>query len=557
MKKKYAIGVDYGTESGRAVLVDLADGEVVASAVKEYSDGVIDEKLPNSDIELGQDWALQNPNDYVDVFVEAVRRVLDETKSEVLVEDIVGIGIDFTSCTVLPVKKDGTSLCNISSLRSNPHSWVKLWKHHAAQDEANRLNEIAESRGESFLQRYGGKISSEWVFPKLWQILNEAPEIYQEMDRFVEAADWIVWQLTGRETRNSCTKGYKAIWNKQEGFPDKSFFQQLDPRLENVVDEKLTREFLPVGSKAGGLTKELAEKTGLKGGTAVAVGNVDAHVSAPAAGVVNPGKMLMIMGTSTCDILLGDEEKTVPGICGVVEDGVIPGYYGYEAGQSAVGDIFAWFVENAVPQDYYCEAGERKISIHELLEEKAAQLKVGESGLLALDWLNGNRSVLVDVDLTGLILGLSLDTKPEEIYLALMEATAFGKRLIIESFEEQGVSIHELVACGGLPYKNQLLMQIYADVTGKDISISGHSQTPAVGSAMFGAVAAGESAGGYETITEAADHMARLKSEKIKPIGENVPCYDVLYQEYKKLHDYFGRGENDVMKTLKELKIKS
>lgn len=557
MKKKYTIGIDYGTESGRAVLVDLSNGEVVASAEKEYSDGVIDDKLPDSDIELDQDWALQNPDDYVDVFVGTVRSVLDQTKAQISVEDIIGIGIDFTSCTVLPVKRDGKPLCNIPSLRSNPHSWVKLWKHHAAQDEANRLTEIAKNRGESFLQRYGGIISSEWLFPKLWQILNEAPDIYEEMDRFIEAADWIVWQLTGNETRNSCTKGYKAIWNKQKGFPDPAFFKEMTPRLENVVDEKLTRKFLPVGSKAGGLTQEMAEKTGLSIGTAVAAGNVDAHVSAPAAGVVDAGKMLMIMGTSTCDILLGNEEKSVPGICGVVEDGVIPGYYGYEAGQPAVGDIFAWFVENAVPQDYHQEAKERKISIHKLLEEKAAQLKAGENGLLAFDWLNGNRSVLVNADLTGLIVGLTVDTKPEDIYRALIEATAFGQRLIIEAFEDNGVPVYELVACGGLPYKNPLLMQIYADVTGKEIAISGHLQTSAVGSAMFGAIAADNVSGGYDTITEAADHMAKLQPEKIKPLEENTDRYERLYQEYKKLHDFFGRGENNVMKTLKELKSHS
>lgn len=554
MGHKYSIGVDYGTESARAVLVDLADGEVIASAVKNYPDGVIDEKLPDSEIELEKDWALQNPNDYVDVFVETVQHVLEETRDEIAPQDIVGIGIDFTSCTVLPVKKDGTPLCNISSLRSNPHSWVKLWKHHAAQDEANRLNDIAETLEDSFLSRYGGKISSEWLFPKLWQILNEAPEIYEEMDRFIEATDWVIWQLAGQEVRNSCTAGYKAIWHKQKGYPDKAFFKSLDPRFENVVDEKLTREFLPVGSRAGGLTEEMAEKTGLVPGTAVAVGNVDAHVSAPPTGVTKPGSMLMIMGTSTCDILLGEEEKMVPGMCGVVEDGAVPGYYAYESGQSAVGDIFAWFVDQAVPENYHKEANEKGLSVHALLEEKASKLEVGESGLLALDWLNGNRSVLVDVDLTGLILGLTLSTKPEEIYRALIESTAFGKRLIIETFEENGVPINNLVACGGLPYKNEMLMQIYADVTGKEIAVSAHEQTPAVGASMFGAVAAGQAAGGYETIYDAAANMAKVHDEAIKPNQENVERYNVLYQEYKRLHDYFGRGENDVMKTLKKLK---
>jgi len=554
LEKKYSIGVDYGTESARAVLVDLSTGEVAATAVKNYTHGVIEEELPGLGIRLEKDWALQDPNDYVEAFIETVSTVVKQVEGKIAPEQIIGVGIDFTACTVLPVKQDGTPLCNIPKWRPNPHSWVKLWKHHAAQDEANRLNEIAANMEDSFLSRYGGKISSEWLFPKIWQILNEAPEIYEEMDRFIEAADWIIWQITGKETRNSCTAGYKAIWHKQKGYPDPSFFKVLDPRLEHVVEEKLSREILPIGSRAGDLTEEMAAKTGLRTGTAVAVGNVDAHVSAPAAAVTTPGTMLMIMGTSTCDILLGTEEKIVPGMCGVVEDGVIPGFFGYEAGQSGVGDVFAWYVEHGIPETYQAEAREKGISIHQLLEEKAALLKPGQSGLLALDWLNGNRSVLVDADLTGMLIGMTLDTKPEEIYRALIEATAFGKRIIIETFEAHGVPIDRLVACGGLPHKNKMLMQIYADVCGREISIAAHLQTPAIGSAMFGAVAAGKEAGGFDSILDAAEKIAKLQEGTIVPISENQGVYDQLYREYKRLHDYFGRGENDVMKVLKQLK---
>ncbi|WP_235828160.1 ribulokinase [Brevibacillus migulae] len=536
------------------MLVDLSTGEVAASAVKSYTHGVIEEELPGLGVRLEKDWALQDPNDYVEAFIETVSTVVKEVEGQIAPEQIIGVGIDFTACTVLPVKQDGTPLCNIPQWRPNPHSWVKLWKHHAAQDEANRLNEIAANMEDSFLSRYGGKISSEWLFPKIWQILNEAPEIYDEMDRFIEAADWIIWQITGKETRNSCTAGYKAIWHKQKGYPDPSFFKALDPRLEHVVEEKLSREIMPIGSRAGDLTEEMAAKTGLRAGTAVAVGNVDAHVSAPAAAVTTPGTMLMIMGTSTCDILLGTEEKIVPGMCGVVEDGVIPGFFGYEAGQSGVGDVFAWYVEHGIPETYQAEAREQGISIHQLLEEKAALLKPGQSGLLALDWLNGNRSVLVDADLTGMLIGLTLDTKPEEIYRALIEATAFGKRVIIEMFTEHGVPIERLVACGGLPHKNKMLMQIYADVCGREISIAAHLQTPAIGSAMFGAVAAGKDAGGFGNILEAAEKIAKLQEGTIVPIPENQVIYDQLYREYKRLHDYFGRGENDVMKVLKQLK---
>jgi L-ribulokinase len=552
MQKKYAIGVDFGTLSGRAVLVELDTGNEIATAVKEYPHGVMDEYLPGGEVKLEHDWALQHPQDYLDVFAQTIPAVLKE--SGVSPEDVIGVGVDFTSCTMLPIDKLGKPLCFDKKYESNPHAYVKLWKHHAAQDEANNLNKIAEERGEEFLKLYGGKISSEWLIPKIWQILDEAPEIYEQADRFMEATDWVILQLTGQEKRNSCTAGYKAIWHKQMGYPSKEFFKALDPRMENVVEEKLSTDIYPIGSKAGEITEEAAKLTGLKPGTAVAVGNVDAHVAVPAVGITDAGKMLMIIGTSTCHMLLGDEEKMVPGMCGVVEDGIIPGYLGYEAGQSCVGDHFQWFIENCVPAEYINEAEQRGISIHKVLREKASQLKPGQSGLVALDWWNGNRSVLVDVDLTGMIIGCTLLTKAEEIYRALIEATAYGTRMIIDTFEENGVPINELFAAGGIAQKDEMMMQIYADVTNREIRISASAQTPALGSAMFGAVAAGAERGGYDSIVDAAKVMAKVRDNVYKPIPENVAIYEKLYQEYKILHDYFGRGENDVMKRLKEIK---
>lgn len=552
MSKKYTIGVDYGTQSGRAVLVEVDTGREIATAVKIYPHGVMDEYLPDKKTKLPNDWALQHPQDYLDVLQETIPAILKEAAVEA--EDVIGIGIDFTACTILPTDKNGTPLCFYEEYKTNPHSYVKLWKHHAAQDEANKLNKIAEERKEDFLQRYGGKISSEWLIPKVWQILDESPDIYEKADRFMEAADWVIMQLTGAETRNSCTAGYKAIWHKQKGYPSKDFFKALDPRIENVVEEKLSNDIYPIGSKAGEITEKSAKLTGLKVGTSVAVANVDAHVSIPAVGITEEGKMLMIIGTSTCDILLGTEEKIVPGMCGVVEDGVIPGYFGYEAGQSCVGDHFEWFTKNCVPSNYIEEAEKKNTNIHTLLTEKAEKLAVGESGLVALDWWNGNRSVLVDVDLTGMILGCTLLTKPEEIYRALIEATAYGARMIIETFRENGVPVNQLYAAGGIAEKNKLMMQIYADVTNMEIRISASSQTPALGSAMFAAVAASKEKGGYNSIIEAAKFMSKVKEEYYKPIPENVKIYDKLYAEYKILHDYFGRGANDVMKRLKKIK---
>jgi L-ribulokinase len=549
---KYAVGVDFGSESGRAVLVDVSTGLELASSVHPYANGVIDEKLPDTTITLEPDWALQDPNDYLEVFQTTIPAVL--AKSGVNPDDVIGLGIDFTSCTMLPTTADGTPLCFLPEWRNNPHAWVKLWKHHAAQPEANQLNQIARELGYTFLDRYGGKISSEWFFPKAWQILNDAPEVYAAADRLIEAADWVVWQLTGVEKRNECTAGYKAMWSKRDGFPPNEFFKALDPRMEHIIDEKMSRTLYPLGSKAGGLTEQAARWTGLKPGTAVAVANVDAHVAVPAATVLEPGRMVSIMGTSNCHMLLGAEECEVPGICGVVQDGIIPGMAGYEAGQSCVGDSFAWFVEQCVPAAYRAQAEAGGLNIHQFLERKAALLQPGESGLLALDWWNGNRTILVDIDLTGLLLGLTLATKPEEIYRALIESTAYGTRIIIDNFEAHGVPVKEIVAAGGLPERNKLLMQIYADVTGRPIRLMGTSQGGAFGSAMHAAVAAGSQRGGYDSIFEAARHMAHLRQEAFTPLPAHQSIYERLYGEYVTLHDSFGRGGNDVMKRLKSLR---
>jgi L-ribulokinase len=535
--------------------VDVADGRILATDVHSYSNRVIDERLPESGMILEPDWALQDPNDYLEVFKHTIPGVLKESK--VNPEDVIGIGVDFTACTMLPTKADGTPLCFLPEWRKHPHAWVKLWKHHSAQPEADKINNTARAMGEGWIDRYGGKISSEWFFSKTLQILDEAPEVYAAADRLLEATDWVIWQLTGVETRNSCTAGYKAMWSKREGFPKKSYFAALDPRLENVIDEKMTRDIKAIGEKAGVLTPQAAQWTGLKAGIAVAVANVDAHVAVPATTVAEAGRMVMIMGTSTCHMVLGKEEHLVPGICGYVEDGILPGLFGYEAGQSCVGDHFAWFTENCVPAAYQEEAAASGKSIHQFLEEKAALLKPGESGLVALDWWNGNRSVLVDVDLTGLLIGATLLTKPEDIYRALIEGTAYGTRVIIEALEANGVPVNELVACGGLPEKNKLLMQIYADVTGREFKVAGSPQTPALGSAMFGAVAAGKAAGGFDSIFEAAPIMGSLKKESYKPNLEAKKVYDKLFNEYMKLHDYFGRGENNVMKRLKAIKAEA
>ena len=553
-KDKVALGIDYGTESGRVVVVRVRDGEQIASAIVPYADGVIDERLPKGP-RLEPDWALQNPRDYLLVVEKGVPKALKAAR--VKGENVIGIGTDFTASSPMPTKRDGTPLCYLPQYRKHPHAWVKLWKHHAAQAEANRINEIGRARNEEFIRIYGGKYSSEWFFSKLLQVLDEAPEIYEAMDRFIEAADWIVWQLTGVEKRNTCTAGYKAMWVKSRGFPTREFFRALHPRMENVVEEKLTEDYFPLGGRAGGLAPAWARKTSLPEGTPVSIGNVDAHVAVPACGVTEAGSLVMIMGTSICHMLLGTNRQMVEGMCGTVEDGIVPGLWGYEAGQSAVGDIFAWFFEHGVPEYIWKgarpSAGGRDVTAE--LEKHAAALRPGESGLVALDWWNGNRSVLVDVDLTGVILGMTLATRAEEIYRALIEATAFGTRTIVEAFESKGIPVKNLVACGGLPEKNRLLMQIFADVTGREIRLAKNLQTcSALGAAMHGAVAAGRAAGGYDTIFEATEKMAHTQKLVYKPRQGHREIYDRLFKEYQTLHDYFGRGANDVMKRLKELK---
>lgn len=549
--KRYAIGVDYGTESGRVLLVDIENGEEIATHVTPYPHGVIDERLPNSDRLLEANWALQHPDDYMEVLRKSVPAVISSTGIDP--KQVIGMGIDFTACTVLPVDESGVPLCYQEELRDEPHAYVKLWKHHAAQEEANRINETAERLGAGFLSRYGGKTSSEWMVAKAWQILNEAPAIYEQTHRLMEAADWVVLQITSNSIRSSCCAGYKAFWHKTDGYPPKDFFRALDPRLETFVETKLQGDITLLGSKAGELTTQAATMMGLHPGTPVAVGIIDAHAGVAGAGAVHAGQMVMAMGTSLCHMLLSDKEIHAEGICGVVEDGIIPGLYGYEAGQPAVGDLFGWFVEQGVPGYVKEEAAKEGITVHAYLEKLATALKPGQTGLLALDWWNGNRTVLVDADLSGLIVGMTLQTKPEDIYRCLLEAAAFGTRKIIETFEQAGVKVSELIACGGLPQRNQLLMQIFADVTRREIKVADSTQTTALGAAIFGAVAAGTERGGYASVVDAASRMTRVRQDSYKPIYENSEVYDELYLAYNRLHELFGRGGDDVMKALKRI----
>jgi L-ribulokinase len=540
------VGIDFGTLSGRAVVVRVSDGAELGSAVHDYANGVIERELPATAAPLPPQWALQDPDDWIEVLRRAVPAAVQA--AGIAPEQVIGVATDFTASTPLPVLADGTPLCRLPELADRPHAYPKLWKHHAAQGQADRINALAAERGEPWLARYGGRISSEWEFAKALQVLEEDSEIYERMDRWVEGADWIVWQLCGRETRNTCTAGYKAIY--QDGaYPSEDYLRALDERFGGFVAEKIGGPLAELGARAGDLTAQAAGWTGLPEGIAVAVGNVDAHVTAPAAQAIEPGQMLMIMGTSTCHVMNGDELAEVPGMCGVVDGGIVPGRWGYEAGQTGVGDIFAWLVDHAVPPRYHEQARERGLDVHGYLSELAGRQEVGQHGLLALDWNNGNRSVLVDHDLSGLIVGLTLATRAEDLYRALIEATAFGTRKIVESFEAAGLPVRELFVAGGL-LKNPVIMQIYADVTRHPLHLIDSDQGPALGSAMHAAVAAGA----YPDIHAASAAMGKVRRDVYAPDESRAGAYDALYEHYSRLHDHFGRGGDDVMHALRRIR---
>jgi L-ribulokinase len=540
------VGIDFGTLSGRAVVVSLADGAELGSAVHEYTHAVIEEALPETGRRLPHDWALQVPSDYVDVLRTAVPEAL--AASGVSADDVIAVGTDFTACTVLPARVDGTPLCELAEFRDRPHAYAKLWKHHAAQAQADRVNALAHERGEPWIARYGGRLSSEWELAKGLQLLEEDPEVYARMDHWVEAADWIVWQLCGTYVRNVCTAGYKAVL--QDGdYPSRDFLAALDERFVDFFEDKVAQPLAPLGGRAGGLTDAAAEWTGLRPGTVVAVGNVDAHVTAPAAQAVDPGQMLAVMGTSTCHVMNSDALGEIPGMCGVVRDGITAGLWGYEAGQSGVGDIFAWFVRTHVPARYAEEAAAGGLDLHEHLTALAEAQEVGQHGLVALDWHGGNRSVLVDHELSGVIVGLTLATRPEDVYRALLESTAFGTRKIIESFEASGVAVDVLVVAGGL-LKNRFLMQVYADVTRRPLSLLDAEHGPALGSAIHAAVAAGA----YPDVHAAAAAMGRKQSAVYVPDAARADAYDELYAEYSLLHDHFGAGPHGPLHRLRDIR---
>jgi L-ribulokinase len=540
VSRECSIGVDFGTESGRVLVLDARSGEELGVSVVPYPSAVIDRELPSTGERLPADWALQDPDDWVKVLNDGIPEAVSSAGIDPA--EVVGLGVDFTSCTVLPVTEDGTPLCTLDAFREHRNAWPKLWKHHAAQPIADRLNEVALERDEEFLSRYGGRISSEWFFPKLIEVWSEDREVYDAAAAYIEATDWIVWYLTGHQCRQSATAGYKAMWSPADGLPPTAYFEAAYPGFSSPA-EKLGDTFQPLGTKAGTVSGERAGKLGIGSDVAVAVGNVDAWVSVPGAGVESPATFVTVIGTSTCSMVVSPDEIRMPGITGVVRDGILPGLYGYEAGQAAVGDMLAWFVRTL--------GGDQET--YSRLEEEAAKLRPGQTGLLALDWFNGNRSILADADLSGAIFGLTLHSSPGEVYRALLESIAFGHRRIMDNFTEHGIPLDEIVACGGIAERSPLTMQLLADTSGRPVHVPSWREIPARGAALFGAVAAGV----YEDISAAIDATRPDTSRTYTPDDTAKRVYDGVYDIYRRLYDILGSSQVELMHGLKRIRART
>ena len=549
VKKKYTIGLDYGTLSGRGILTACENGAVLASAVREYDHGVMDTTLCAGREALPGGWTLQHPADYIAVLDSVVPELLRQ--SGVDPREIIGIGIDFTACTMLPVDDDAVPLCEKEAFRGRRNAYVKLWKHHGAQKHADRINRYLEEKGLADAPRFGGKVSPELLLPKVLEMLEEDPELYEAADAILEAGDWLTRVLTGSHARSCSMAGYKAWWNDREGYPDAEFFTDLDPRLASFTGKKLAGRVTGVGETAGTLSAEGAARLGLCAGTVVAPTIIDSHAGVPGSGVGTKEQAMLVLGTSSVMVGLSETPCSGSGIMGGVKDAIVPGYYALESGLASVGDLFGWFVDHCVPPCLVREAEEK--NIHTLLSEKAARIAPGSSGLLALDWWNGNKTPFVDGGLKGALIGLSLNTKPEEIYRALIESTAYGTRRILALYEENGLSVREIICSGGIALKNPLLMQIYADVLGKPLKVAGSEQTAALGSAIYAALSAGAGKGGYDCYAEAVRNMSKVRDIVYEPDGASHARYTELYAVYQAFGEIMGSSSRGIMRRLSEL----
>lgn len=547
---RYTIGLDYGSLSCRGVLVRVSDGFVAAEAALPYPHGIMDRTLPDGTPLKGQ-FYLQHPGDYELALVSVVPQLLAQSGADPA--QVVGIGVDFTASTVIPVDAAYRPLCENPRFSARPHAWGKLWKHHGAAPQAEVLTRICLHQQRPYLDWYGGRISPECLTSKVAQVFMEDREVYESADAFVEAGDYITSLLAGKPIFGASLAAAKALWHKDKGYPDETFFAALDTAFARVQKEKLADHFAQTpaapGSRVGGLCLPMASKLGLSPGIAVSSPQMDAYTPMLGLGIARPAAMLMVIGTSTGIMLLGDKQRPVEGITACLPDTYYPGLWGYASGQASVGDGFQWFADNCLPEEY-CEAARKLgLSPQQYLSRLAQPLVPGETGVIALDWFNGNKSCLGNSRLSGMILGLTLQTRPEHIYRALLEATAFGARAVLETYLSAQVPVDEIFICGGIPQKNPLLMQIYADVLGMPLKVSRCQQAPALGAAIYAAAAAGREAG-FIDVFDAVDTMHCRDFITYTPNLYNEAIYESLYREYLTLHDYFGRGANRVMERL-------
>lgn len=552
MGEKYTIGLDYGTLSGRGVLVRCSDGRIAASAVKEYSHGVMSRFLPEGKDPLPPAWCLEHPGDYLEVLRDVIPGIL--SLGGVCKDDVIGIGIDFTACTMLPIDEEAVPLCEKPKFKERRNAYVKLWKHHGAQKQADKINALLKKKNMEKDVRFGGKVSSELLVPKVMETLEEDPEVYHQACEFIEAGDWLTRVLTGSKKRSCSMAGYKAWWNQEEGYPSNDFYRELSPDLDGFAEKKTPGEICQIGEIQGVLSAQWAQALGLAEGTVVAPAIIDSHAGVPGSCVSNERQMMMVLGTSSVMAALSCKPFSKKGICGGVKGAIVPGYYGLESGLASVGDLFGWFVDNCVPESYMKEAREKKVNIHALLSEKAKDLVPGESGILALDWWNGNKTPYVDGNLSGVILGMTLNTRPEEIYRALIEATAFGTKQIVDLYESGGISVEEIIASGGISTKNPVLMQIYADVLNRRIKVADSDQAAALGSAIYAALSAGAERGGYDSYEEAVKKMSKVKEKNYRPNKINANRYKTLYSIYCKYGNILGEEYGELLHSIRDMK---
>lgn len=545
MKKKeqqaYVIGVDYGTQSARAQLLAAADGTVCCESVFFYPHGVMSQCLPDGTPLMGEHWALVHPQDYWEALVQLIHDLLQLGQVDKAL--IRGLSIAATACTLVPVNNELMPLCNMKSFAREPHAYAKLWKHHRAEEDARRMTRVAKESSEDFLGAYGGAISSEWAMPKMLEVLREAPEVFHTADAFMQISDWLDSLLTGKIIRGGGISSFKALYSRESGYPSQDYLARVHPMLPEAVQNKLRGKMVFPGEKAGKLTQHAAEMLGLLPDITVASGHTDAHAAALGAGVLQSGDYLIVLGTSSVTHFLHSDHKQIPGVNACIRDGLLPGLTCYTAGQPCVGDMLEWFVRLIDP--------EKNSQTYIELEREAALLNAGECGLIALDWWNGNRCLLGNNRLSGLMMGMTLNTNRADIYRALMESIAFGQRMIRDQYEKHGLSVGRVILCGGIATKSPLMCQIIADVLGTPVEISSTKQATVLGAGMCAASGLGIEEGGYDRLEDAVMHMRSKTGKIVYPDRAQATKYNEIIKRYRRLHNFFGIEEVQLMESMR------